>query len=49
VRAAVEKLAAHTSQIRIYGNGVIVSQSPRAFERLRGEAECSVQGRLYSE
>jgi hypothetical protein len=49
VRAAVEKLAAHTSKIRIYGNGVIVSQSPRAFERLRGEAECSVQGRLYSE
>jgi hypothetical protein len=49
VRAAVERLAAHTSKIKIHGNGVIVSQSPRAFERLRGEAECSVQGRLYSE
>lgn len=49
LRAAVEKLAAHTSKIKVYGSGVVVEQSPRPFERLRGESECSVQGRLYSQ
>ena len=49
LRLAVEKLAAHTSKIKVYGSGVVVEQSPRAFERLRGNCECSIQGRLYSQ
>jgi hypothetical protein len=49
LRVAVEKLAVHTSKIKVYGSGVVVEQSPRPFERLRGESECSIQGRLYSQ
>jgi hypothetical protein len=49
LRLAIEKLAAHTSRIKVYGSGVVVEQSPRPFERLRGESEVSVQGRLYSQ
>jgi len=45
VRAAVEKLALHTSKIRVYGNGNVVQQSPKAFERTRGETECIIYGR----
>jgi hypothetical protein len=45
VRAAIEKLALHTSKIKVYGNGNIVEQSPRAFERTRGETECTIYGR----
>jgi hypothetical protein len=49
LRQAVEKLAAHTSRIKVYGSGVVIEQSPHAFERLRGESEVSIQGRLYSQ
>lgn len=49
IRTALEKLTVHTSRIRVYGSGVVVEQNPRPFERLRGESECSIQGRLYSQ
>jgi hypothetical protein len=45
VRAAVEKLALHTSKIKVYGNGNVVEQNPKAFERTRGETECIIYGR----
>jgi len=45
MRAAVEKLALYTSKIKVYGNGNVVEQSPRAFERTRGETECIIYGR----
>ena len=45
VRAAIEKLALHTSKIKVYGNGNVVEQSPKAFERTRGETECIIYGR----
>ncbi len=45
VRAAVEKLALYTSKIKVYGNGNVVEQSPKAFERTRGETECIIYGR----
>jgi len=45
VRDAVEKLALHTSKIKVYGNGSVVEQSPKAFERTRGEIECVIYGR----
>ncbi|HAR94894.1 MAG TPA: hypothetical protein DCR97_02875 [Deltaproteobacteria bacterium] len=49
LRLAIERLAVHTSHIKVYGSGVVVEQSPRPFERLRGESEVSLQGRLYSQ
>jgi len=45
VRAAIEKLALHTSKIKVYGNGNVVEQNPKAFERIRGETECIIYGR----
>lgn len=45
MRAAIEKLAPHTSKIRVYGNGFVVEQTPRAFERTKGETECIIYGR----
>jgi hypothetical protein len=45
MRTAIEKLALHTSKIKVYGNGNIVEQSPKAFERTRGETECIIYGR----
>jgi hypothetical protein len=49
MRAAIEKLSVHTSRITVHGNGFVVSQSPRAFERLKGEQECTIQGRTQIE
>jgi len=45
MRSAIEKLSAHTSRIRIMGGGQVMYQTPRAFERLKGEQECVLQGR----
>ncbi len=45
IRAAIEKLAVHTSHIKIIGDGQVTSQFPRPFERLKGEPECVIQGR----
>jgi hypothetical protein len=47
--AAIDKLSPETSNIRVHGYGVVVSQSPRPFERLRGESACVVQGRGMAE
>jgi hypothetical protein len=49
IRLAIGKLSAYTGRIKVYGNGHVVSQSPRAFERLKGEQECIIQGRVESE
>jgi hypothetical protein len=45
MRVALERLAAHTSRIRVYGSGVVSEQSPRPFERTTGEIECVIYGR----
>lgn len=45
MRSAIEKLSAHTSRIHIVGAGQVMGQTPRAFERLKGEQECLLQGR----
>jgi hypothetical protein len=49
MRRAIEKLAPYTSRVKVHGSGYVVSQSPRAFERLKGEPECVIQGRSLSE
>lgn len=49
IRTAVEKLSIHTARIKVIGNGQVMNQFPRAFERLKGEQECIVQGRSQQE
>jgi beta-lactam-binding protein with PASTA domain len=49
IKAAIDKLAAHTSRIKVHGSGFVVDQSPKAFERLKGNSECAIYGRLYNE
>jgi hypothetical protein len=49
IRSAVEKLAAYTSNIKVYGNGHVVRQSPRPFEREKGQTECVIRGRSIAE
>jgi hypothetical protein len=49
IRSAIEKLSAHTSHIRVVGEGQVMNQTPRAFERLKGESECVIQGRTQDE
>jgi len=46
LRVAVERLAAHTSRIRVIGSGTVSEQFPRPFERTTGEAECIIYGRM---
>lgn len=45
MRDAIEKLNKHTSKIKVYGNGNVVEQNPRAFERTKGDVECVIYGR----
>lgn len=47
LRAALERLSTHTGKVKVYGSGYIVDQSPKPFERMKGEAECVVYGRTY--
>jgi len=44
-KLALEKLIVYTSKVKIMGSGNITEQSPRPFERVRGEAECVIYGR----
>ena len=43
--AAIGKVSAHTSKIRVSGSGFVVDQTPRAYEKVRGEVECRIYGR----
>jgi hypothetical protein len=45
MRVAIERLAAHTSKIKIHGSGIVSEQSPKPFERTTGETECIIYGR----
>jgi hypothetical protein len=49
IKVAIDKLAAHTSRIKVHGSGFVADQSPKAFERLKGNSECAIYGRLHSE
>ena len=49
IRTAIEKLAAHSSRVKVYGSGRVMSQSPRPFERMKGEGECVIVGRAAGE
>jgi hypothetical protein len=47
MKAALEKLALKTSRVKIYGSGVVTDQNPKAFEKVKGEAQCAIYGRFY--
>jgi hypothetical protein len=47
MKAALEKLALKTSRVKIYGSGVVTDQNPKAFEKVKGEAQCAIYGRSY--
>lgn len=49
MRAAVDKLTPQTANVRVRGYGYVVSQSPRPFERLKGEALCVIEGKETTE
>jgi hypothetical protein len=47
MKAALEKLSLKTSRVKIYGSGIVTDQSPKAFEKIKGEAQCAIYGRSY--
>lgn len=47
MKTALEKLAPHTSKIKIHGSGLVVEQQPKAFEKMKSETECIIHGRPY--
>ncbi len=49
IKLAIDSLAMHTARIKVHGKGFVVDQNPKPFERLKGDPECSVYGRLASE
>jgi len=49
IRIALDKLAAHTAKIKVYGSGVVVEQFPRPFEKTIGETECIIYGKMQKQ
>ena len=49
IKLAIDNLAGHTARIKVHGSGVVVDQYPKPFERLNGDSECAIYGRLASE
>ena len=47
IKTALEKLAPHTSKIKIHGSGLVAEQQPKALEKMKGEMECVIHGRPY--
>ena len=49
IKLAIDNLAVHTARIKVHGSGLVVDQYPKPFERLKGDPECAIYGRLASE
>ena len=49
IKLAIDNLAVHTARIKVYGSGLVVDQHPKPFERLKGDTECAIYGRLAFE
>jgi hypothetical protein len=47
MKAALEKLSLKTSRVKIHGSGIVTDQNPKAFEKVKGEAQCAIYGRSY--
>ncbi|MDR2019115.1 MAG: hypothetical protein LBQ00_09720 [Syntrophobacterales bacterium] len=46
IKDAIEKLSAKTSKIKVYGGGNVTNQEPKPFQRVSGETECIIYGRV---
>ncbi|HEX2965722.1 MAG TPA: PASTA domain-containing protein [Syntrophorhabdaceae bacterium] len=46
MRTALEQISAKTSKVKVHGVGYVVDQEPKPGERLKGEVQCSLYGRL---
>ena len=46
IRDAIEKLSAKTTKIRVRGSGSVTDQEPKPFQRINGETECIIYGRV---
>lgn len=46
IRIALDKLTVHTAKIKVYGSGIVVEQFPRPFEKIIGETECIIYGKI---
>ena len=49
IKLAIDSLAAHTARIKVHGSGLVIDQYPKPFERIKGDSECAIYGRLASE
>jgi hypothetical protein len=49
IKIALDKLTIHTAKIKIHGSGLVVEQSPKPFERISGEAECIIYGKVQKQ
>jgi len=46
IRDAIEKLSAKTAKIKVRGSGNVTDQEPKPFQRINGETECIIYGRV---
>jgi hypothetical protein len=49
LRTALEQLSGYTVRLKVHGSGLVVDQTPKAFERLKGETECIIHGGVGKE
>lgn len=46
LKKAIERLCPYTSNMKIIGSGIVIDQSPKPFQRLKGEIECTIYGHV---
>jgi hypothetical protein len=46
IRDAIEKLSVRTAKIKVRGSGNVTDQDPKPFQRVSGETECTIYGRV---
>lgn len=46
IRDAIEKLSTKTAKIKVRGSGNVTDQEPKPFQRVNGDVECVIYGRV---
>jgi hypothetical protein len=46
LKKAIERLCPYTSKMKIIGSGIVIDQSPKPFQRVKGEIECTIYGHV---
>lgn len=49
MKGALEKVSVRTSKIKIMGNGIVTDQQPKPNEKVRGDIDCTIYGRSYTQ